>query len=394
MNEKANHILIEKIKMLYRQSIAPGILNGVVAIFLVTSLWHSASHQHLLIWLATTVAFAIGRVALLLTFKYKKPVGNAVLKWEKPYTITLFMVFVIWGVGLPLVIEVNDLTSLLIVTIFAIGIACAANSWYSALRHIQIGAISICLLPIVTVLLTSETHEAFWIGIAAASLFISCIATCLILTKTLNDNLEFAYDIALAKKEAELMASTDTLTGLNNRRAFFDKASTLLAYCRTESLPISVIMLDIDFFKKINDAYGHAAGDKALQHVAYLIQRNLRASDVACRFGGEEFAILLPNAVDEEAAITAEKIRKIIEVTPATIMGNKELAISASFGVSDVGGNLDELLHGADEVMYKVKSAGRNGVGIYKPKDEKKKTKNSSNKSAYTRASLLKLRQS
>ena len=98
--------------------------------------------------------------------------------------------------------------------------------------------------------------------------------------------------------------------------------------------------------------------------------------------------------MDEEAAITAEKIRKIIEVTPATIMGNKELAISASFGVSDVGGNLDELLHGADEVMYKVKSAGRNGVGIYKPKDEKKKTKNSSNKSAYTRASLLKLRQS
>ncbi|MFM9834641.1 MAG: GGDEF domain-containing protein [Methylophilaceae bacterium] len=392
MSEKSNHVLIEKIKLLYIQCIAPGFLNGVVAVFLVASLWDRAEHSRLLIWLGVTEAFAIGRVALLLRFKYLNPQGLDVLKWQKPYVISLFMVFIVWGFGLPLIIDTNDLSSLLMVTIFAIGIACAANSWYSALRHVQIGAISICLLPIIIVLFTHETREAFWIGIAGSSLFISCIATCLVLTKTLNNNLEYAYDIAIAKKQAELMASTDTLTNLNNRRAFFEKASTLLAYCRAEALPISVIMLDIDFFKRINDSYGHASGDRALQHVAHLIQRNLRGSDLACRFGGEEFAILLPNTSEEDAATAAHKIRQIIEDTPATLPGNIKLPISASFGVSGFGESLDELLHCADEAMYIVKSAGRNDVGIYKSSEQKKIAKNPTNKCPLARTSLLNLK--
>lgn len=387
MDVRQKHILIEKIKLLYLHSLTPAILSGVAAFFLVAALWSTANRQYLLIWLTSTLILAAIRITLLFKFKRSKPVGDAILAWEKPYIASMMIVFLVWGIGLPIIVPNNDLASIFIVNTFAIGLAAAANSWYNSIRHIQIAAICIALLPMITVLLTHGQAETFWVGVAACCMFVSCIFTSLILQKTLNGNLELAYDLALAKKAAEQIASTDALTGLNNRRAFFEKAGTLLDYCRKENLPISVIMLDIDFFKKINDEHGHAIGDKALQHVAHLLQGNLRASDVSCRFGGEEFAMMLPNTGDDEAAITAEKIRKLIESSPAVMHGNQHLAITASFGVSDVGDNLDDLLNHADSAMYKGKNSGRNIVVSYSAASDNPKTK--SNKSAHVRASLL-----
>jgi len=387
MDLRQKHILTEKIKLLYLHSLTPAILSGVAAMFLVAALWQTANHQYLIIWLIATLILAVVRVTLILKFQSKKPVGDAVLAWEKPYVSSMIIVFLVWGVGLPVIVPKTDLASIFIVNTFAIGLAAAANSWYNSIRHVQIGAICIALLPMITVLLTYGQPEAFWVGVAACCMFISCIFTSLILQKTLNGNLELAYDLVLAKKAAEQIASTDALTGLNNRRAFFEKAGTLLDYCRTETLPISVIMLDIDFFKKINDQFGHAVGDKALQHVANLLQRNLRASDISCRFGGEEFAILLPNTGDEEAKATAEKMRQLIESSPAIMHGNQHLNITASFGISDAGENMDDLLNHADEAMYKAKNNGRNMVIAYSAGSSKPKTK--SNKSAHVRASLL-----
>ena len=362
MEARQKHILIEKIKLLYLHSLTPAILSGIAALFLVAALWKTADRRHLIIWLAITLILAIIRISLILKFKHKQPSGDNVLAWEKPYVVSMMVVFFVWGVGLPIIVPRDNMASVFIVNTFAIGLAAAANSWYNSIRHVQISAICIALLPMITVLLTYGQPEAFWVGVAACCMFISCIFTSLILQKTLNGNLELAYDLVLAKKAAEHIASTDALTGLNNRRAFFEKAGTMLDYCRRESLPISVIMLDIDFFKKINDEYGHAIGDKALQHVAHVLQRNLRASDVSCRFGGEEFALLLPNTGDDEAAITAEKMRSLIDSSPAVILGNQQLKITASFGVSDAGENLDELLNHADEAMYKAKNNGRNKI--------------------------------
>ena len=391
MDPKSKHIQIEKIRLLYMQSIPPSILNGVSAIVLSIVLWHKVDRDYLLVWAGITLLFAIGRTILLLTFRLRKTLGEATLKWEKPYTVTLFMVFVIWGIGLPLIANTNaqDPVPVLIITIFAIGIACGASTWYNGLRHVQIGAISICLLPTITILLSHSNYELFWVGVAASFLFATCITSSLIHSKSLDKKLELAYDLALAKKDAEFIANTDLLTGLNNRRSFFEKSNTLLAYCRTDHLPISVIMFDIDFFKTINDLNGHAAGDVTLQHIANLLQSHLRRSDISCRFGGEEFVVLLPNTVDSEAAITAEKIRKVLEQTPVKIQGDKTLNISASFGVSDVGDIMDDLLHHADEAMYKAKKQGRNRVEVYTCKSHQKKNKISSNKNLSVRTSLL-----
>lgn len=150
-------------------------------------------------------------------------------------------------------------------------------------------------------------------------------------------------------------------------------------------------MFDVDYFKKVNDEFGHAGGDVSLKHVAELLRSKLRRSDISCRFGGEEFAVLLPNTSLKEAKITAEKLRVLIASSPVKLSSNKSVSLTASFGVADIGETLDEILNHADEAMYSAKNNGRDLVKVYSSSlsaTQKKKKKFKSNKSAKVRESL------
>jgi diguanylate cyclase (GGDEF)-like protein len=391
VEEKQQHVLTEKIRLLYINSLVPAVLSGVAALFLVAALWSTANQQSLRIWLSVTVFLAIIRVSLLLSFKRKKPTAKQILKWEKPFSITLFMVFLTWSVGVLMVTPRDNLAAIFIVSVFSIGLAAAAISWYGYIRYVQIGTICMALIPIITVLLTHGAPETLWVGVAACFMFLSCISTSNIFQKTINGNLELAYDLEQSIKSAEISARTDVLTGINNRRAFFDTAPSLLKQCHKKELPASVVMFDVDYFKKINDEFGHAGGDFALQHVAALLKEKLRRSDISCRFGGEEFAVLLPNTNLEEALTTAEKLRALIESTPVTY-SRKEIVITASFGVADIGETIDEILNNADNAMYSAKKEGRNLVRSYASTqataNDQKRRKFKSDKSEKVRASL------
>lgn len=367
MENRQKHIHIEKIKLLYLHSLIPAVLSAVASFFVVAALWTSANHNHLVIWLSLTLFLAIYRVTLILNFKRTKPQQDNVLTWERPYAITLILVFLIWGVGLLLIMPKDNLTSIFIVNTFAVGLAGAAISWYSPIRYLQIATISIALLPMIVVLLSIGHPETLWVGIAACCMFVSCMITSVILQNTLNGNLELAYDLEQAIQSAEQIASTDMLTGLNNRRAFFDEAVTQFSKCKATETPVSLIMFDVDHFKKVNDIYGHAVRDMVLKHVSQLLQNNLRFSDISARFGGEEFAILLPNCTAEEAQIVAEKLRGLIADQPTITDSSKNIDLTASFGVSDEGKTLDEMLNYADQAMYQAKNCGRNLVGVYMP---------------------------
>lgn len=391
MEAKAQHVLTEKIRLLYINSLVPAILSGFAAVFLVCALWGTANHQSLKVWLAVTIILGVFRVSLILNFKKKKPIGKDVLKWEKPFSISLFALFFTWSIGILLITPRDSLASIFIVSVFSVGLAAAAISWYGYLRYVQIGTICMALIPIITVLLTHGEPETLWVGTAACFMFLSCISTSHIFQKMINGNLELAYDLEQSIRNAEITARTDVLTGLNNRRAFFDTAPKLLQQCYKKELPASVVMFDVDYFKKINDEFGHAGGDLALQHVATLLKNKLRRSDISCRFGGEEFAILLPNTSLEEAHITAEKLRKLIATEPVAF-SRQNIPITASFGVADVGETIDEILHNADSAMYSAKKNGRNQVRIYSSsmatERDKKTRKFKSNKSTTVRESL------
>lgn len=365
MQEKKRHIHIEKIKLLYLHSLIPAVLSGVAGLFLVAALWSSANRQHLLIWLIITLLLACLRIMLISKFQREKPMGDAVLKWEKPYAISLLVVFLSWSAGLILIMPKGDLSAVFIINTFSIGLAGAAISWYSPLRYLQMASISLALVPMIIVLITLGRDEALWVGIAAFFMYISCMITSVLLQKTFNGNLELAYDLELARKNAENLASTDALTGLNNRRAFFAKAESLYAYCKRNQQPISAMMLDIDHFKRINDSFGHAAGDIALRNLARLLKNNLRDSDLSCRFGGEEFAILLPNTTADEACEMANHLKQMMMASTIALADENSLSLTASFGVAAHGESIEELLNNADTAMYLAKNNGRNHVMIY-----------------------------
>jgi len=169
--------------------------------------------------------------------------------------------------------------------------------------------------------------------------------------------------------ELERLAVTDPLTGLMNRRGFFVHAEDI--FSRTPNPPLGtlcLIMLDIDFFKKVNDANGHLAGDEVLREVARRLKDALRPNDLIGRCGGEEFIIVLPRLPQNQAAVVAERLRRSIAEKPV-IHDGASISVTISLGVAWKTADtlvLDELVGRADELLYQSKRSGRNQWTIYK----------------------------
>jgi diguanylate cyclase (GGDEF)-like protein/PAS domain S-box-containing protein len=173
--------------------------------------------------------------------------------------------------------------------------------------------------------------------------------------------------VRLLNIELEQQALTDYLTNLYNRRYFMRRGEEEFKRTKRNGQPLTLLMLDIDNFKRVNDSYGHEAGDRALQEVARALKSNLREIDVLGRMGGEEFAVLLPDTSLEDAALLAERVRQTIENTPFEIPGDV-LKITVCIGVSAFAkgmSNIDDMFRNADAALYQAKNAGRNRTMKY-----------------------------
>jgi diguanylate cyclase (GGDEF)-like protein len=159
-------------------------------------------------------------------------------------------------------------------------------------------------------------------------------------------------------------AMEDFLTGLANRRCFFERGSQLFADCQESGRPLSCVMVDIDFFKKINDNYGHAVGDLVIKKMASMLRENAAASDIVCRFGGEEFCILIPDSSRDQVVNSCEKMRARISQVPAAELADKTtLQATVSIGIcAEIGSSLESMINTADTLLYQAKAGGRNRV--------------------------------
>lgn len=169
---------------------------------------------------------------------------------------------------------------------------------------------------------------------------------------------------AFAYSHAIDLATTDGMTGLTNHRTFKDRGAHALDRCERSGRPLTVIMTDIDHFKKVNDTYGHSTGDEVLKAVAHVLRDSLRKVDIGARYGGEEFAVVLEDTTTEDAVRLAERIRERVEALSFdTDQG--PFSVTLSLGVATWprdGAGLDELIDAADQALYRAKRGGRNQV--------------------------------
>ncbi|CEA05125.1 sensory box/GGDEF domain/EAL domain-containing protein [Pseudomonas saudimassiliensis] len=168
------------------------------------------------------------------------------------------------------------------------------------------------------------------------------------------------------ERNLERLAATDPLTGLANRRALLEGIERELRRVGHASGNGALLMLDLDHFKNINDTYGHAAGDKVLVHLAALLRNMLRQHDVAGRLGGEEFAVLLPEANLDSAAAIAERLRVAVERSIIEFE-DREITVTASIGLAPLQGDVDKVFAMADEALYRAKKEGRNRTVLAGP---------------------------
>lgn len=165
-------------------------------------------------------------------------------------------------------------------------------------------------------------------------------------------------------------ATLDALTNLNNRRQFEVRLKQEIATTKRQNNPLCALMIDIDFFKRVNDTYGHASGDAVLRKVASIIKEELRESDIPSRYGGEEFAVLLPYTHIKEAQIVAERLRKAVEKTQIEINSDNNdsgfINVTISMGLAEFHREEtgEELFERADKALYEAKESGRNRVVI------------------------------
>ena len=209
-----------------------------------------------------------------------------------------------------------------------------------------------------------------------------CIVAHSTIDKLTNDEINYISEltkqssitIERANVYSEILknATMDALTGLNNRRQFEVRLKEEYSSANRQTTPLRAIMIDIDFFKKFNDTYGHAIGDTVLRTTANVIKEQLREYDIPSRYGGEEFCILLPQTNIDEAKIVAERLRTSVENKKIEIQTNKNeqikhISVTISVGLAqlDIKDMADDLYMKADRALYEAKEQGRNRVVVY-----------------------------
>ncbi|MDH5477451.1 MAG: diguanylate cyclase [Nitrospinota bacterium] len=184
----------------------------------------------------------------------------------------------------------------------------------------------------------------------------------------IGEILSAAINNALRLETLRRLAITDGLTGLLNHRSFHERLSSEFERSRRFSTPLTCVMVDIDFFKKINDKHGHQSGDMILSSLATRLKRHLRKIDIVARYGGEEFALLLPQTAARDALVVAERIREDVGASRFETMGGK-IKVTISLGIADSAGagvlSGADLLNRADKAMYKAKKGGRDRSDIF-----------------------------
>lgn len=367
-------ILRDRLLLLFRQSVL-AIVGSLFAAYLYAwVVWGNAPHGPIITWLVLLSSSAAGRLSLFVAFF--RTVGKsdaysgseASLRWwEQAYWLTLVISASLWGVGVAWVMPKDHLVHEVVALLIAIGMAGGAVFSYSAYRSMVVTTFALVLLPVVVVLLFQEEVMLRVLAVATLVLGGAGLRATREFCNGLMVALQRSHQMELERNRIFESANIDSLTGISNRTAFYQRADALLAYCMRNQRPLCLAFIDIDHFKRINDNYGHEAGDTALREFGAQLRRSFRKSDVIARLGGEEFAVMLPDISNDAALELCEQLRQVTGSMKILLPDGQSLGFTVSIGlVQDCVqyGDLHSVIRRADKAMYQSKSNGRDQVTV------------------------------
>lgn len=363
----AELVRTDRLHLLFRQSVFAVLGSYLGACILCWLCWDRFDHRVIALWIGLLTLVTLLRAMMFVAY-FRSPVAERTpQRWERSYWISLVLNAGVWGGGAFAVLPPGDLLAQAVVLLFCVGMCVSAVSCYSAYRYISLVAMGLVLLPCTLWLLFQPL--TMQMGMAMTALVFSCFVAGAI--RTLSNALEKAFRLSHEMERAHRIASyaaqTDELTGLKNRRAFFEQAQQLYSYCKRQQRPLCAFMLDLDHFKQINDTYGHQVGDEVLRQVGAVIRSSFRDSDVHGRLGGEEFAVLLADTSLEGALSIAEQLGQAIARLQFLLENDSPRGMTVSLGIAITGSadrDLHHLLNKADKAMYRAKALGRNQVVV------------------------------
>jgi len=360
----ANQVRSDRLHQLFRQSMFAVLGSFVAAGILSWLCWDAFNHRIIAAWLVLLSITTLLRTTLFVAYFRCPQPERTPQRWERRYWVTLLLSAGTWGGGEWALIPAHDPQSQLVVILFAVGMSVSAVSCYSAYRNMTLASIALVLLPCTLWLLVQPS--TLQVGVAIAVLvFASFVAGA---THKLSEALEAAFRLTREMEQAHNLsahaAQTDELTGLKNRRAFYEQAQRLYQHCQVNRLPLCAVMLDMDHFKHINDWHGHQAGDQVLRQMGRVINETFRDSDICGRLGGEEFAIMLADTTLEAALEAAGRLcESMTRMHTEPVKG-----VTASLGIAAMrsgDSDLHHLMNNADKALYRAKADGRNQVVVF-----------------------------
>lgn len=370
----ASSLMQGQIAYLYKNTTL-GIWNNIIlASLFLFFFWPQLPNQQmpLLIWYGLIVTLSIVRFLTGKSFKTQKNyVQKELSYWANRYVFFTTLISTIWGVAGIMFFPENLPYQVLLILILS-SVLLSSIPTLAASKLAFYFQIVVIFLPVVSLLLLSKDQGQTLVAIAMVIL-----CSTLVLVSTYIYHLLF--ELQTTHIQLKGLADTDQLTNIANRRHFDRKFKVEWRRAMREKNPISMMMIDVDFFKKYNDSYGHQAGDKCLEEIAKALRSvTNRPADLAARYGGEEFAILLPATSQENAAMLAERLRKKIENLKIEHTRSSFGIVTVSIGIScckpawDFTGQTPEkdqkvvfpamLLTAADNALYVSKEQGRNQV--------------------------------
>lgn len=208
---------------------------------------------------------------------------------------------------------------------------------------------------------------AFWFTRTSWNQFVENVRVLVERDRLLQEAQASGLQLELMLSRMSDLAMVDELTGLKNRRSFFDDIDPVIAGSRRRGKPVAVALLDLDHFKVVNDTHGHAIGDDVLRTVARRIEETLRQEQIVGRIGGEEFVVLLPDTTPQQALVAVERVRKAVGESAIPVTGGGEVWITVSGGIAPLseGTTVATAMQHADKAMYRAKALGRNRVEVY-----------------------------